>query len=491
MHVSQVVVWGVCGLITGLLLWVGAGAFFTDPYFQWTMVQSPFQTRVNTDGKIELIELFPPKFSTHPFMKLTALARAGARIVMYRRLPERPLGSTAPEVLRNLHTIRFQPTKPYVITGAHYSDLYVRNLGIFFNELTSQDIYSTPEDLQDRQRMALQTVALDLAFLQHNQRLVTTIVPLGGRTFTGINIYEEPSDALHAILYTLQKLEQHPATRDAALQLQEQYRQALEQEVTRYITTVIDPTTLMVNRSIRLSSARDGVKREGAFYDTLIAWKTLQLAAQQNLLDSTVWPAELQPLTKNTEWKRDIINTYWREELGFFANDLSTAGDHFSGDSLFAFSSGFLDPAIPEDLQKLEKMVQFIHTEKLDAPFPLKYSRTNTQNEMQPAVKFFAPGYMGEGMWSHWGMEYVKLLGELGNLTLPDSCEYLQRGEKYLKQYRQNIEQFGGYPELYGSDGKTFETAAVKAVLHNGWVVNYEAAQARLDEYLRTTSCQF
>lgn len=501
MHVLQVISWVVCVVLTILLLWVGVGVFLSDPYFQWTTVRSPFQTTVNDDGSIELLESNEsdrPIFTLNPLAQLSAFARAGARIVIYRYLPERSLGTTTAEVIQNIHNLRFDPAKPYVITGAHYSDLYVRNLGVFFNELTNDRLENTAstssplaKDLQNRQRIALQTLALDLAFLESTHRLVTTIVPLGGNTFTGINIYEEPSDSLHAVLFTLQKLDQSTATHQAAVQLKAKHRTALEHEVVRYLSSVMDPTTFTVKKTIRLSSARDGVKREAAFYDTVIAWKTVQLATKQDLMDAKQLPTELAELNRPQLWKQRIIEQYWRSDHGFFANDLSDQGNVFSGDSLIAFSTGLLDAKNAEDLKKMERIAQYIHDHQADQPFPLQYSATNSQNQLQPAVKLFAPGYMGEGIWSHWGIEYLKLLLALGDSALPDHCQYLSRAQAGLQTYSDNIARFGGYPELYGSDGKPFETAAVRAVMHTGWVVNYEAAQTELVRHLRTTSCQF
>lgn len=466
-----------------LLLWIGVGAFFTDPYFPWTTVKSPYATEVSADGNVSLKEVHPPRFTTSLFARLTAYARAGARIVIYRWIPEPALGTNEQTVLQQLHLRRFDPSKPYVITGAHYSDLYVRNLGVFFNELTSSNLHRMQRDTLLRQRMALQTVALDLAFLRANGRLVTTIVPLGGTTFTGVNIYAEPSDSLHAVLFTLHKLHQSPATQQAATQLLNEYRSELNAELDRYLKTVIDPDTKLVKRSIHLSGARDGVKREAAFYDTVVAWKTAQLARDLELLVPEWTAAE--------SWKSAIISAYWLPDQKIFANDLSQNGKVFGADTLMAVSTGFLDPQSSEDLRKIQVMIDEIHGQQLDQPFPLRYSRTNSQNQLHWAVRLFASGYMGEGIWSHWGIEYIKALLVLGDSPLPNRCEYLQRAQQFLRHYQAQIEKTGGYPELYGPDGTSFSTPAVKAVLHSGWVVNYEAASARLKTLLMTTSCEF
>lgn len=483
-------VWVLCIVLGLLVIWIGAAVFLTDPYFTWSLVSSPYHTRVEADGTITVVEVIKPTFTQSILARLTAYARAGVRIVLYRWIPEPSLGNKEAEVLAKLHQKRFDPTQPYVITGAHYSDLYVRNLGIFFNELVTPGITPSTEDLQNRQRIALQTVSLDLAFLRANKKLVTTVVPLGGTHFTGVNIYAEPSDALHAILFTLRQLREYPATRPAAEKLLQENRAQLQAELQRYISFAVDPQTQVVRKDVVLSGARDGVKREAAFFDTVIAWKTVVLAQELDVLDAAVWPDAYRSLLDTNRWKETILTTYWQNDTGFFANDLNGSGE-FGGDSLVAFSTGFLDTKKPADAEKLAKITHHIQNEKLDQPFPLRYSRSNTQNDMHLAVKLFAPGYMGEGIWSHWGMEYIKALIALSETELPLRCEYRQQAKKFLDLYAKNIETSGGYPELYGKDGKPFKTPAVRAVLHSGWVVNYEAAQMRLKTASSIPSCQF
>jgi hypothetical protein len=481
---------GFVGIFWILLAWSIFGVFISDPYSPFSNVQSPYQTEMNNSGNIELVENFVPNFDESFFAHTTAYFRAGARIGLYRWIGEPNITGDQQQILSGIHQRRFQPAKPYVITGAHYSDLYVRNLGIFYNELLTPLPDHSAQDWQARQRIALQTVALDLAYLRSTKKLVTTIAPLGGKRFTGINIYSEPSDALHAVLFTLDRLVTPESdTAETTKKLLEENRAALQAEVKRYITTVIDPETLMVKEDIHLSSARDGVQRKGAFYDTVIAWKTVRLAQKLDLIDEESWPSELRQVLDTQAWKERIMARYWQPELGIFANDLHDT--EFSGDSLIVLSAGFLDPTHSADRQKLERIVAFIQKHELDKPFPLRYSRSTQQNELHLAVKLFAAAYMGDSIWSHWGIEYTKVLLALSQTSQENHCEYLKDALTHLDTYRQSIEEFGGYPELYSGQGKAFETLAVRGVLHTGWVVNYEAAQNTAQKYLSTSSCDF
>ncbi len=489
--------------LTGIILALAAAVLITiyrtvqtDPYHSQSVISSPFSSSVK-NGSIELKQNFQPRLVSNIFSRLSGYVRAGVRIPWYSLVtPETPLTGSENEIIAQIHAQRFNPDRPYIITGSHYSDLYMRNLGVFFNALLDSRLTGTAQDWVNRQRLALQTVAYDLVFLEQQKHAVTTIAPVNGWEFTGLNIYAYPSDANFGVLYTLNALidEQFIAklfpiytqfndlktpeefgnewgslqTTDAASKLLEEYRPTLGQSLDHYLEYAFDPEVRLIRRDIHLSSARDGVKRQSAFYDNVIAWSSVQLA------DSLGVPH--QPMPDAEIWKQTIINTFWDEELGIFRDDLAGGPTQFSADSLIVTSTGFLDLQRADDQTKLRRMISYIQTQGLDQPFPLKYSRSNSQNNLQWAVKYFAPSYMGEGIWSHWGMEYIKAELLLANLT-PSDCELATNARQHLDSYRQNIEKYGGYPELYNADGTIFTSGLVHSVLHTGWVVNYEQAK--------------
>lgn len=467
--------------------WLLRAIIQTDPYSSASRVVSPYTTAINKYGKIILINKYKMELKNTFLHRLFGLLRAGIRIIFYSLThAEKPLSGDEEKIINQIHQLRFNPKHPYVITGSHYSDLYMRNLGIFFNALLDPRLPTTEVDWTNRQRIALQTVAYDLDFLQSTGQAVTTIMPGFGGTFTSVNIYAPPSDALFAIVYTLKALTDStfvsrvfPAqtrsrfalqTVDAALELLATYRQTLTIALDQYLSSILDQAGL-VRQDITLSSARDGVKRQSSFYDNVIAWATVQLADELAISH--------QATLDKRSWKRVIMETFWDESVGIFKDDLSTKGETssdqslFSADSLIVTSTGFLDLKVAGDHQKLKRIVSYIRQNKLDHPFPLRYSRSNQINDMQPTVKFFAPSYMGDGIWSHWGMEYVKAL----LLLSPGQSDLAQLARQHLESYQQNIERFGGYPELYASDGQLFRSPLVHGVLHTGWVVNYEQAR--------------
>jgi hypothetical protein len=204
----------------------------------------------------------------------------------------------------------------------------------------------------------------------------------------------------------------------------------------------------------------------------VIAWSTVQMADELGIPHS--------PTLDTETWKQAIISAYWDETAGIFNDELSpeTAAAAvptpvFSADSLIVTSSGFFNLQLESDRFKLVRIIDYIQTHELDQPFPLRYSRVNNKDQMRWTVKTFAPSYMGDGIWSHWGMEYIKALVMLSEAK----PELAAVASQHLARYKHNIETFGGYPELYASDGSLFRSPLVHGVLHTGWVVNYEQAK--------------
>lgn len=466
-------------------------AYVNDPYFRWTKVQNPFVTKL-VSGQITLNTNFIPRLVTTQMGRAYALLVTGLRIPLYSLLTvEKPLAGTEAQIINRIHQIRFNPDKPYVITGSHYPDLYMRNMGTFFNAMLDARLPTSEADWQNRQRSALQTVAYDLAFLDQNTQAVTTIMPMGFKHFTGLNIYTQPSDSLFSVLYALKalsddsfvrsvfpfksKTKHRLQTKAAAHQLLATYSPALSRSINHYLWMAIDDQTGMISRHVRLSSARDGVKRDASFYDNVIAWSTVKLANELGVAHMS--GADV------TEWKQNIIDAYWDNDLGIFRDDLSGCGfldapgscppASFSADSFIVTSSGFFDMRNKTDLRKLERMIKYVQAHQLDQPFPLSYAKSNNRKQMHGPVKYFAPSYMGEGIWSHWGMEYIKALLMMSKIH----PAWAAQAKQDLAAYGKNIELYGGYPELYNRNGKLFQSILVRGVLHTGWVVNYEQAK--------------
>jgi hypothetical protein len=130
------------------------------------------------------------------------LIRNALKIASSITQPERSLGNSESEIIHNIHQIRFHPQNSYLTTGGHFSDLFVRNMGIFYNALLDPRIPSTELDWQNRQEICYKTVKLALQSFIKEGTDATTISFLDN-TFALLNIYSCASDSLYAILYGL------------------------------------------------------------------------------------------------------------------------------------------------------------------------------------------------------------------------------------------------------------------------------------------------
>jgi len=261
-------------------------------------------------------------------------------------------------------------------------------------------------------------------------------------------------------------------TNDAANKLLREYREPLLRHYLLY-QNVIDPQTGLVKKDILLSGTKDIAKRQSAFYDNVIFWRTEQLAQKLGVIP------ENQP--KLDTLKQKIVRNYWDNEMGCFLEDQSAdamKNKYYSSEWLIVLSTGFLDPSKDTDREIYQSCVKYIQDAKLDEPFGLKYQQQKRPERLYPLVRLTAPEYGSTNIWSNWGMEYAKLLVLLYQET--GSTDYLDEAQHQIDAYSENIIKYGCYPEVYDENGKMFKNLFYKSVCQTGWVVTFEQAKAML-----------
>lgn len=489
------VVLAACCLV--LIVWVGNWwAEKNNPYSSRSWVKPFFITTLASDGQIIVTKRRDLHVLHTPFGKLLMYIQACFRIEGNVYHPEEPLKGNEQSIIDQIHQERFDPGKPYAITGGHFTELYVRDLGVFYPAMLDARIPTSLDDWLARQRVTLQTVATDLELLKQSRQEYTTFVPIGPHWFTTANFNTQPSDSLFAIVYTLlaakdetfiaralptaNPVAAYPLqTRQAAQQLIASYQDVLSNAISQYLASVIDSRTGLIKKTIRLSGARDSMKRQSSFYDNVIAWATAKYATELAIPFSS--PALYRGALSCdfAKWKQTIIDAFWDETEGLFLDDLSSSSikNHiFTGEGFLVIPTHFFDQQNAEDRRKLLRMVQYVKKSNLDRPFPLFYAQEDQPRELYFLVRYFATSYMGKSIWSYIGQEYIKSLILLAH----DLPELLQEAQRHLQRYRQNIEKYGGYPELYDENGEMFTTLFYKSVLHTGWVIGYEQAKMLL-----------
>lgn len=491
-----------------IFLFFGFGIWYvkmTNPYSKWTLVKPFYRETLDKNGQFKIYQIHKVFFIKNPLIDLITYFQRGFRILNNVYFPEKPFKGHENKIIYQIHKERFDVSKPYVISGANFPELYVRNFGLFYSAILDPRFGFSQNDWENREKVTLQAVVLHLNLLRLAGREYTTFIPMWKNTFTAVNWNAEPSDSLFALFYTLNALKDKdfiirnfPSLEKPKYKLQTEnatnilinsYRNILIESTNNYLSEIIDSKTGIIKKDILLSSARDGIKRQSSFYDNVIAWSTVKLGIELGLnincpnlyIISEIGSETTIKNCNFNKWKKNIINTFWDEKAGIFLDDLSSSSikNHvYSGDAFIVTSTKFLNFKNSEDRRKIEKEIFYIQKNNLDKPFPLRYAVSNHLGKLYFFIKYFAPSYMGESIWSHWGMEYIKTLILLSKYN----PAYLIQAKNELSSYRNNILKYGGYPELYNKNGSIFKTFFYKSLLQTGWVVNYEEAQMMLGE---------
>ncbi len=513
----------ILGIIILILFLGGLYTNLVNPYSPNTLVKPFFTTSVNENGDILIKKANNLNYIHTPFDWDFHLMTTAFRVFGDARFSEKPFCCTEQQIIEKIHNERFDVSKPYVTSGGHFSELYPRNFGIFYNSVLDGRTALSDADWVKRQRTTLQTIATDLELMKKAGKTYPQFELISPNTFIGNRIYTDQSDSIFGVLWTLEALTKDdflssifPAsvsakplqTKAAGQQLLSEYREPLQDIINNYLQSVITPKTGLIKTDITLSSARDGIRRQSSFYDNVIAWSTAKLAIDLGLqiqcpavIASAAKQSSLKEIATGSlslrndtncdfaAWKQKIITAFWDDQTGIFLDDLSqdSKENHiFSGDEFIVTSTQFLDLKNPKEKEMLERMIAYVKKEKLDDPFPLQYAKKDQPDRFYWAVRTFMTtdktSYMARSIWSHWGMEYIKTLILLSD----DHPEYLADAKKQLGSYKNNIEKYGGYPELYDTQGNIFTTPFYKSLLHTGWVVNYEEAKMMLQNRLQS-----
>lgn len=456
----------------------------TNPYADISVVEQPYTTTLQ-NGTIKLEQQFSPYVDGSDFGSTLGYYKSGFLIIQNAYFGSHKTASRDHEgIVRDIHQVRFDPSKPYLITGDQFSVLYPRNLGVFYNSILNPNTAHSQTDWQNRQRIYLQSAAFAVDAFSRADDLATTLVPIGSRSFllTQVHPGSVPSDTLYGIFYALAELQNEKKNSNGAYNLQtaattknfvQEQRDDMNRLLAIYQEQVQDPTTGMIREGLDLASARDGVVRDRSFYDNVVLWKTMSLARELGVRD--IPQKELDGL------RTKIISTFWNDKEGFFRDDMKP-DSAYSSDWLLALPTGLLNPNNAEDRKKLIRSVDYTRAQGIDKPFPIKYQASTEEVDAPWAVKTFVPNYGGDAIWSYWGAQYITLLAQLAD-TNPN---YLADAIEYRDIYHEKMEETRGFPETFDAEGEFLQNPVYKSIRQTGWVVQLEEAEWAIEQAERS-----
>ncbi|WP_043501508.1 hypothetical protein [Georgenia sp. SUBG003] len=459
--------------------------YVTDPFSRFTMVRATYTARF-TDGVLRTVDRNDRLVVRQGALwRMLAVYACGLQVLgtRYLRSPRSRAG-TVDGVIADVHALRFDPGRLLLISGDHFTALFVRNLGVFFYPMLDRAIPGTAQDWRNRQVTYLQTLAHALGVFDKQPELTTTIVATGRNATTCVNFYHYPSDTLFGMLYALAALSGlepgRPApyapdvhelgTAGAAAELTRRYRDSLAHHYRTYRERVLDPERVLVRRSLRLSGAKDITQRRSALYDNVVLWKTAELAARLGIVEDDA--------AFRDDLKASILEAFWLPEDGYFLEDLSDEGvarRYYSSDWLIVLATGFLDPMAPAEREYFTRSVEHVRANGIAEPLAIKYHADTRAHRQVPVVRLAVASYGGDSIWSFWGMEYVKTLVLLHRAT--GERHYLDEAGRHLDSYADAMVANGGFPEVYDADGEMLTTPFYRSIRQTGWVIGFEQAR--------------
>lgn len=462
--------------IVGVLICFHVFLHLANPYAQVHWFETPYKTAVNATGEITYEEVYEPLVLADPVSDIFGYYRSGFLIAQNTLFGGQPIkDDSSSNIIAKIHQRRFDPSKPYLISGDQFSVLYPRNLGVFYNQLLDPNTALSEADWENRQRIYLQSVLFAINGLSAGDTPKTTLVPVAPRTVAATSVHpgDIASDAVYGTLYALNQLNSVKVSRDkryevrtheSAQRILKDKSAELTHMVRAYVTAVQDPVTKLIKTDVHLASARDGASRRSSFYDNVILWKTLALADTLGIVQTS--KEEL------TRLKQTIETMYWNETAGYYNND--AFDDGFSSDWLIGYVTGFFDLESEIDLERTIRTIDYINKNGLADPLPIKY-QNGKPNDMPWVIKLVVPTYGGEAIWSYWGSEYITLLINMHKVTGDEKL--MKQAARGIELYEKAIVRDGGFAETFDADGNFLESGLYKSIRITGWVVQFEHAK--------------
>jgi hypothetical protein len=269
-HLIGINSWQLIVLLV-ILLGIGIFSYLTNPFVRFSLVAKTFLVVRQDDGTLDLKSERDVIVRENRLVHNLAGMKSGWHILTSRFAGgNKSSSNVVDDVIAGIHRLRFRPENPFLISGDHFSMLYLRSLGIFYHSLLDARTALSEEDWANRQALYLKTTGYALQVFASSDRLSTTIVPIGRTSVALVNIYAYPSDTLYSLLYALKVMQDESVlqtlypyesatpklslqTKIAAEALTAQYCDSLQYHWRTYFSTVFDPATGLVKKNLLLS----------------------------------------------------------------------------------------------------------------------------------------------------------------------------------------------------------------------------------------------
>lgn len=295
----------------------------------------------------------------------------------------------------------------------HFQEFYTRDFGWCTEPLL---VLGYKQEVRKTLRYALMRFA-------HAKKITVAITPKG-------KPFDFPCFAPDSLAYLMRSLR---LLQDTELLIA--YQSLINAEIQRYYQKVIDHGTGLVRDDEAFSAMKDHALRQSSCYNTcMVGMLSQEINCINTLLKKKVFANPFQQYDYATILKKH----YWTNS--FFRDDCSEKVYVTSDAQLFPFWTGIIN-----NNKMLKLCIHAIQQEKLDQPFPLKY--TAQQQGTLRWYNLLASGYQANSVWSMLGMLYCQLLAQIDE----------KKAQEHLRQYGTLILKHHNFLEVYNHDGSIFK----------------------------------
>ena len=294
----------------------------------------------------------------------------------------------------------------YKTSLGHYDYFWMRDFGTVAGALTAVGH-------RDRVHATLRWALSNYRKADH----VTICIDRQGHAFSAPG--KQSIDALPWLVHSL-AISRYPLTKTEI--------SFLNRRITAYCKKYLNPQSGHLKHSL-YNELRDAVHYDRSAYALALTGR-LALASTELGLN---FP---HPVNRYAE---ELISHYWTGD--YFRADLKS--DEFSAEcALMPFFLGVI-----KDSDRAAKTFDYILREKLETPYPLKYSKGGLKFRYRFGMGPIAmPNYTGDTIWTWHATFYLHLLDQYNR------PEY----KKEYKKFAALIERHGNYPELVNPDGSWY-----------------------------------
>lgn len=318
-------------------------------------------------------------------------------------------------------------------SAGNFACFYIRDFGMCIKSLLN---LGYKKEAESTLSFALKTYA--------KQDRITTTITRDGKCVDYFNI---APDSLAFLLYSLriakdkQVAKDKPIVNTKALVLE--HKLFLEKEIRRYFETIVDQSTGLVKKGY-FSSIKDHAVRNSSCYDNCML-AMISREADELELENPFKKFNYHALIKTYFWSKNE-----NKQSGYFKDDIDN--DVPTGDAnVFPYWCGVFDCA-SEDKEMAKSSIKTIKENKLDQPFPLKYSSNAKYGSFLFLPSLFAGNYEGNTIWMHLGLCYLDVI------AITDRKLFKTYLNQCLDKYKELIKTYKNFLEVYNHNSTPYQS---------------------------------